>query len=222
MSSARVNGPLFDRSTIEGLIRELGARCAARGLNVEMFLVGGAAMVLAYSRERLTRDLDAIFEPKMAVYEEAGRLADERGLPRDWLNDAVKGLMPNRADDGEQVRFSSEGISVAVASPTYLFAMKAVSARPEDDGDDLLALARALGITSAEQAFAVMEHFYRPERLTAKASFFVQSLFGPAGVVQDEQAPKPRPGQVFVRGHLRNGRPVAGYWRAAPTGTRTT
>jgi len=213
MSSTKVGGPLFDRSTIEGLIRELGHRCAAKGLNVEMFLVGGAAMVLAYSRERLTRDLDAIFEPKMSVYEEAWRLADERGLPRDWLNDAVKGLMPDRADDGEQVRFLSEGISVAVASPAYLFAMKAVSARPEDDGDDVLALARLLGVTSAEQAFAVMEHFYRPERITAKASFFVENLFGPAGAVQAHEA---RPGQVFVRGHLRNGRFVAGYWRAAP------
>ena len=33
-----------------------------------MFLVGGAAMVLAYNRNRSTRDLDAVFEPKTAVH----------------------------------------------------------------------------------------------------------------------------------------------------------
>jgi hypothetical protein len=207
---------LLNREAIEGLVKELGARCAAKSLDVEMFLVGGAAMVLAYSRERLTRDIDAIFEPKMAVYEEARRMADEHGLPPDWLNDAVKGLMPDNADDGEKVYFASEGISVAVASPAYLFAMKALSARLEDDSDDFLVLAGILGVTDAEHAFAVVERYYRAERLTAKASFFVQSLLGPAGRAPDRQAPGPRPDQVYVSGHLRDGRPVAGHWRRMP------
>jgi hypothetical protein len=213
LTDLKSDGALFDRPTIERLIAELGSRCAARGLTVEMFLVGGAAMALAYSRERVTRDLDAVFEPKMAVYEEARHLADEHGLPADWLNDAVKGFMPDREDDGEQVCFSSVGISVAVASPSYLFAMKAVSARPEDDGDDLLALARILRITDAEQAFAVLERFYRPQRLPAKTSLFVESLLGAGAGARGERHLEPRPGKVFVSSHIRNGRYVAGYWR---------
>ena len=36
-----------------------------------MFLVGGAAMALAYSTSRVTRDLDAMFEPESLVYEMA-------------------------------------------------------------------------------------------------------------------------------------------------------
>jgi len=207
------NGGMFDRPTIKRLIGELGARCAARGLTVEMFLVGGAAMALAYSRERATRDLDAIFEPTMAVYEEARYLADKHGLPPDWLEDAVKGLMPDGADDGEQVRLYREGISVAVASPSYLFAMKAVAARLEDDGDDLLTLARILGITNVEQAFSVLEHFYGPGRLTAKTSLFVESLLGAAGPVEKAGPPELREGEVFVTSHVRNGRHVAGHWR---------
>lgn len=33
-----------------------------------MFLVGGAAMALAYNARRATRDVDGVFEPKTAIY----------------------------------------------------------------------------------------------------------------------------------------------------------
>jgi hypothetical protein len=185
-------GPLLDRAHIESLITELGERCAARGFTVEMFLVGGAAMALAYSRLRTTRDLDAIFEPKTLVYEEARRLAADRGLPPDWLNDAVKGLLPDRHDTGEQVTFSSNGISVAIASAEYLFAMKAASARQEADGEDLLTLAALLRITTETQATAMIERFYAPSRLSAKSRFFIQGIFAdPANDVQPEPEQPP-------------------------------
>ena len=40
----------------------------AEGVHGDLFLVGGAAMALAYSTRRATRDLDAIFEPKQVIY----------------------------------------------------------------------------------------------------------------------------------------------------------
>ena len=173
--------PLLNRNEITALIASLGERCAAHGINVEMFLVGGAAMALAYSRERTTRDLDAIFEPKALVYEQARRLADERGLPPDWLNDGVKGLLPDRPDTGPQVTFTSTGISVIVASPDYLFAMKAAAARQEADTEDLLRLAALLSISTPDAAFAMIERFYAPSRLSAKSHFFIQATFAQPG-----------------------------------------
>ena len=176
-----MSGPLFDRAALESLLTALGERCAAKGIEVEMFLVGGAAMALAYSRERITRDLDAVFEPKALVYEQARRLADERGLPPDWLNDAVKGLLPDRPDMGEQVTFARTGISVAIASPEYLFAMKAAAARQEADTEDLLTLARILRITTQAEALAMIERYYEPARLSAKSHFFIQGAFSDTG-----------------------------------------
>lgn len=172
-----MTAPLLDKADIESLLTALGERCATEGISVEMFLVGGAAMALAYSRERTTRDLDAVFEPKTRVYAAARALADERGLPPDWLNDAVKGLLPDRPDAGEQVTFSRPGISVAVASAEYLFAMKAAAARAEADTDDLLTLAELLGITTHAQAVALVERYYSPSRLSAKSSLFLESAF---------------------------------------------
>ena len=60
----------------------------------QIFIVGGAAMALAYSTRRVTKDIDAVFEPKSAIYDAATTVAEELGLPEDWLNDAVKGFVP--------------------------------------------------------------------------------------------------------------------------------
>ena len=62
-----MTGALLGRTQITALITALGQRCADHGIEVEMFLVGGAAMALSHSRERRTRDLDAIFEPTTLV-----------------------------------------------------------------------------------------------------------------------------------------------------------
>ena len=85
-----MTSPLIDRDRIRFLLIELGSRLAARGLEARIFLVGGAAMALAYSRTRITRDLDAVFEPKREICDEVARMADEFGLPDGWLNDGVK------------------------------------------------------------------------------------------------------------------------------------
>lgn len=98
----KANGPLLDRAQIQELLNELGRRCASHGISADLLIVGGGAIAPAYSNDRATRDIDAIFEPKMLVYQEAERMVNELGIPRDWLNDAVKGLMPDLPDDGRQ------------------------------------------------------------------------------------------------------------------------
>lgn len=77
---------------------ELGAHLAARDIRAEIYVVGGAAMALAYDRSRLTRDIDAVYVPKSQVYDEAEKMAGEHGLPSGWLNDAAKGFVPPGLD----------------------------------------------------------------------------------------------------------------------------
>jgi hypothetical protein len=142
-----------------------------------MFVVGGGAIALAYSNDRATRDIDAVFEPKMRVYELARIMADEFGLPQDWLNDGVKGLLPTFPDDGQQFTTTSEGIHIVVPSPEYLFAMKATSARIGIDDDDLKLLGTLIRVKTADEANEIVERFYRRERLSAKVGFYIQTLF---------------------------------------------
>ena len=169
--------PLMDADQIRSLLIELGGRLEARGIEARLFLVGGAAMALAFSRRRITRDLDAVFEPKQEIYEEAAALARERGLPVDWLNDSVKGLMPDREQPVEGTSsFTAPGIRVGVASPAYLFAMKAQAARQETDGDDLRLLARELKLRTTAQALDLVERFYGANRLSPKTQLIVEAV----------------------------------------------
>jgi len=158
--------PLLDATQIRGLLVELGERLDARGVEARLFLVGGAAMALAFSRDRVTRDLDAVFEPKMAVYEEAAAIAREHSLPDEL-----------RPAEGSAT-FSTRGLHVGVASPQYLFAMKAQAARQETDGDDLRTLARVLGLKTADEALDLVERFYGAERLSAKTQLLLGDIFG--------------------------------------------
>ncbi len=72
----------MDRGQIEAALTALGARLDAEGLLGELYVVGGAALALAYDSRRVTKDIDAIFEPKMPIYRLAAEVADERGLRR--------------------------------------------------------------------------------------------------------------------------------------------
>ncbi|WP_100445928.1 DUF6036 family nucleotidyltransferase [Glycomyces xiaoerkulensis] len=166
---------LLSREDIIELLTELGEALDQDGERAEIFLVGGAAMALAYSTRRLTRDLDAIFEPKQVVYDAARKVGERRGLPEDWLNDAVKGFLPG-ADPNATVLLDEPGISVRVASPRYLFAMKAVAARADRDAEDLLTLYRMAGFGSVDEALESLEEAYPPHLLTAKTEFLVREL----------------------------------------------
>lgn len=176
---------LLGRERIVELLEELGRRLDEGGVHVDMYLVGGRAMALAYNRLRITRDLDAVFEPKTVVYDEAKRMADDLGLPAGWLNDAVKGFRPAGPDRGEQVQVSFPGISVSIASAEYLFAMKGAAARIEEDTEDLRLLAGILGITSADVALDLIERYYDKAQLTPKSQFVIQELFDTLDIVAD-------------------------------------
>jgi hypothetical protein len=72
---------LSGRAEIERAFTALGERLARRGVVADVFVVGGAAMALAYDAARVTRDVDAVFMPHGIVLEEARRVADDLGLP---------------------------------------------------------------------------------------------------------------------------------------------
>lgn len=174
---SRDNAPLLDAKRVRELLTELGARLVAEGVEARLFLVGGAAMALAFSQRRVTRDLDAVFEPKREIYDEAALMAREHGLPDGWLNDSVKGLLPDKVPPIEgTASFTAPGIHVGVASAEYLFAMKAAAARFETDGEDLRALARELRITTPDQALDLVERFYGANRLGPKTQLILEAI----------------------------------------------
>ncbi|MGB7982313.1 MAG: DUF6036 family nucleotidyltransferase [Candidatus Nanopelagicales bacterium] len=166
----------LNREQILELLGELGQEMESRGLRAELFIVGGAAMALAFDARRATRDIDAVFVPKAEVYEAARSVAERRGLQPDWLNDAVKGFLLGEDPDRRTV-FESPGCSVTVPSAQYLLAMKVYAARVDRDADDIRTLAGISGLHSADEVLDLAERYLAGIPIPAKVKFLVEELF---------------------------------------------
>lgn len=165
----------MDRTEIIAALTALAAELESRGVNAEMYVVGGAAIALAFDERRSTRDVDAIFEPKTVVYEAASEVASRLELPSGWLNDAVKGFLEGD-DPAAAPVLDLPGLRCLAASPETLLALKVLAHRVGEDEADLRLLAAELGLERADQVLAVAERTYG-ERLDPAARFFVEELF---------------------------------------------
>lgn len=171
------NQPIeLDRARLTALLAELGQELAAAGIRGEIFVVGGAAMALAYSDRRLTVDVDGVFEPKVAIYDAARTVAQRHRLQHDWLNDGVKGLLPGPDADPREI-LDLPGLSVSVPSPQYLLALKVAASRIDRDADDIAQLAEACGVTTAAEILDIAVGVVGSARLPPKAQFMVQEMF---------------------------------------------
>ncbi len=165
----------MDRDEILRAFEALARVLESRDVVGEMYVVGGAAMALAYAPRRSTRDIDAVFEPKMAIYEAADEVAGDLGLPQGWLNDAVKGFLA--ADDPNAASvFDEPGLRVFVASPEILLALKVLAHRVGEDEDDVRLLAGELNLETSAEVLEVAERVFG-DRLDTAARFFIEELF---------------------------------------------
>jgi hypothetical protein len=167
----------FTQARILSALQALGAELTSQGIRGQIFIVGGAAMALAYSTRRVTKDIDAVFEPKSAVCTAAEKVAEDLGLPEGWLNDAVKGFMPGPDEDPRPVP-DIQGIEVTTASPRYLLAMKLMAMRFGEDDEDIEILLAECDIHSAQEALDVLKAIYPPGEPPAKTRFFLEELLG--------------------------------------------
>ncbi len=169
----------FTRARILSALEALGDELTREGVRGQIFIVGGAAMALAYSTRRVTRDIDAVFEPKSAIYTAAVKVAEDLGLPEDWLNDAVKGFMPG-ADEHPRPVPDIHGLEVTTASPRYLLAMKLMAMRFGEDDEDIEVLLRECGMRSPQEALDLLKHTYPQQEPSPKTRFFLEQLLGSA------------------------------------------
>lgn len=167
----------MDRAEIVDALTALAGELDRRGVSGEMYIVGGAAIALAFDERRATRDIDAIFEPKNVVYEAAAVVAEQSGLSGGWLNDAVKGFLAGD-DPAATPIFDLPGLRCAAASPRILLALKVLAHRVGEDEGDVRLLAAELGLEHADEVLGVAEETFG-DRLDPAARFFVEEIFSP-------------------------------------------
>jgi hypothetical protein len=139
-------GAALDAEAVRGSFGELSEHLAARGVRAQVFVVGGAAMALAYEARRLTRDVDALIVPAPGP------------------------------DEHPATVLESESLLVQVASPEYLVAMKLHASRDTRDVEDASRLFGRLGCTSAEQGLDLLARTYPVSCLLPRHRYVVQDV----------------------------------------------
>lgn len=141
---------LLDRDSVIELLTELGRRLDERGTFVELYLVGGTAMLMGYDRNRMTRDIDAVWPE---------------------TSDMQRPMLPLIDDTEAFEALVLPGVSVTIASPRHMIAMKARAARDARDLDDISLLCAREGITTVTEVLAIADDVWGPGMLREEAVF---------------------------------------------------
>lgn len=166
---------MLAKAEILDALRALDAELGRRGVRGELCLYGGAVMCLVYDARPSTRDVDAVFAPATIVREAAERVARDRELPPDWLNDGVKGFV---VEHPRQTAFELPHLRVLVPPPDYLLAMKVLAARVDStDRQDVRFLIDRLSLSGAEDVFRILAQYYPRAQIRPATRFFVEELF---------------------------------------------
>lgn len=172
-------GPLLelDAGSVADLLDDLHDRLRERSARAAVYVVGGAALLLAHGRNLATADID-VAHLTTPVDDAARDLAHERGLSMRWLNASAAPWIPPRPECALDEP-AHDGLTVHLAPPRHLLAMKLAAWRAKDE-DDLADLLEACGLAgaSADQVADVLYETYTVE----------DSLAGMLGVPGHEDA----------------------------------
>ncbi len=163
----------FTAEEMRELFRDLDAELQRIGTAASIFVVGGAAMALAYNTDRASADIDATFEPRDVVLDAAAVVARRRNLDKNWLSDGVRDYMPPEPDDHPRSERIGPALVIEIASPAYVLAMKAMTTR-KSDGDlaDAVYLCRMLGISDEADLENTVRRYFPGGQFGSQELFF--------------------------------------------------
>jgi hypothetical protein len=136
---------VLNKQDLIDALTQLGQLAELQRDAIELVLVGGGLMVLLFETRQATRDLDVVIlapTDVSRVRRLATLIAEGRGWPNDWLNDAVKGFMPDISNG--PIVFSAPGIVVRRPAIQQLLAMKLCAWRDDVDIADATRLLQEL------------------------------------------------------------------------------
>lgn len=163
----------FEKETITAALSELAQRAADAGITATVCLVGGAAIELLVGDRGSTRDIDSIIYRVGSLDGVIAVMAAERGWPVDWLNSSDS-MFASDLDDPHtwEVLMEDRSVTVRIASPEVLVAMKLRAGRGRRDFDDLELLLGHLGWDST-RAGEMFCSYYPHEALNARSRRFL-------------------------------------------------
>ncbi len=147
---------------IHRLLGLLDQELQRRGQAAKLYVVGGANITLALDQSRTTNDIDVVVKQGFdIVFDAAKAVSDaEPGLGPDWMNsDFTAGKpdggmswswMDNKEKDQPSIGYQGPALTVELASPRMMLALKTLANRAKDRADIYL-LMEATGIRTPDE-----------------------------------------------------------------------
>jgi hypothetical protein len=197
----------FGRDALLDAFDRIGRAAALAGTKLQIAVYGGSALMLASNFRFATEDVDvsALEHPLpgwLAVV--VDEIAKENGWQKDWFNDAVVSHLSSLADHArDHLEFgtfprdgTSPGLVVLVPSAEYLLALKLKAARVTDPirGEterlDILNLMKVLGISTAEEAIALLGRYFPVSAASSEKQRFLLKNMNREGGIDAPEYPR--------------------------------
>jgi len=158
-------------------LKEINSRLESISKSGEIFIIGGAAVSLAFGGRDTTEDIDAIYKPRSEIRKIIKVMADEHTLRSDWLNNDAEHFVTEKMTFTLLFEFSS--LKVFHIDAECLLAMKLVSARPDTSPDmgDCLLLMEKLGINEEKELLNLVELYTDEENRDPAYRYFVTEAY---------------------------------------------
>jgi hypothetical protein len=190
----------FGRDALLDAFDQIGRAAVLAGTKLQIAVYGGSALMLASNFRFATQDVDvAELEHPLPHWLAAvvDRIARENGWQDDWFNDGVVFHLSSLADRAiDHLEFGTfprdgtpPGLVVSVPSAEYLLALKLKAARVldpvrgETERLDILNLMQVVGISTAEEAIALLGRYFPVSAASSeKQRFLLKNMSREGGI----------------------------------------
>jgi hypothetical protein len=197
----------FDRDALLDAFDQIGRAAVQAGTRLQIAVYGGSALMLASNFRFATEDVDVsqLEHPlpdwlAVVVHEIAGR----NRWRDDWFNDGVAFHLSSLADRAiDHLEFGTfprdstpPGLAVSVPSAEYLLALKLKAARITDPlrGEterlDILNLMRVVGISTVQDAIALLGKYFPVSAASSEKQRFLLKNMNREGGIDAPKYPR--------------------------------
>jgi len=200
-------GAAFDREALLDAFDAIGRAAADAGTKLQIAVYGGSALMLASNFRFATEDVDVSklehpFPAWLAAVVE--KIARQNGWQDDWFNDGVAFHLSSLADGAlDHLEFgtfprdgSPPGLVVSVPTAEYLLALKLKAmrvldpVRGETERIDILNLMEVVGVTTAQQAIAVLGRYFPVSAASSEKQRFLLENMSRDGRIDAPKYPR--------------------------------
>ncbi len=168
----------MNKDDITKYLRMVGHELVGQGKQLEIVLLGGAAMLIEIGNRESTHDVDTFFVSDFtALLKASVVVATHESLPDGWLNSAAAGFTYNFKRQPEKHLWQKfPGLDVYVVSLDYLFVTKIMASRYKDR-QDILALAARLQIVRRKDALTLVTKYVANDDISSEVLDEIAYLF---------------------------------------------